>query len=63
MEKYCDNGSRRGASGGRWQRLVFDGDENNFELWQVKFLGHLRMLGLKDTILKPPHEDVEADKN
>ena len=38
-------GPRR-TTGGRWQRLVFDGDEENYELWEVKFLGHMRLEGL-----------------
>ena len=46
---------------GRWQRLVFDGNEDNYELWEVKFLGHMRMLGLKDTILSAADRD-EHDK-
>ncbi|PIK36609.1 hypothetical protein BSL78_26554 [Apostichopus japonicus] len=37
--------------GSRWQRLCFNGDENEYELWETKFLGHLRMMKLKDTIL------------
>ena len=44
-------GPRHYTRGGRWQRVVFNGDENNFKLWEVKFLGHMGMLGLKDTIL------------
>lgn len=31
-----------------------DGDEKNYELWESRFLGHLRKLGLKDTVLKEP---------
>ncbi|XP_067228708.1 uncharacterized protein [Chanodichthys erythropterus] len=37
--------------GNRWNRLCFDGDEKNYELWETKFLAHLRLLGLKSTIL------------
>lgn len=42
--------------GSRWNRLCFDGDEKNYELWETKFLAHLRLLGLKSTILleEPP---------
>lgn len=43
-------GPRRNTKG-RWQRPVFDDDENNYELCEVKFLCHLRIMGLKDTIL------------
>lgn len=31
--------------------MCFDGDEKNFELWETKFLAHLRLQGLKGTIL------------
>jgi len=59
-------GPRREA-GNRW-RLYFDGDEKSYELWETKFLGHLRLLGLKDTILSEPpargeEEEDPADKN
>ncbi|XP_066542004.1 uncharacterized protein [Hoplias malabaricus] len=53
--------SRRVAeSNSRWSRLVFDGDEKNYELWETKFLGHLRLQGLKDIILKDP-ADAEGE--
>lgn len=45
----------------RWQRSTFDGDKNNYDLWEVKFLGHLRTTGLKDTILSTT--DPEPEKN
>ena len=52
------------SSSGRWSRLVFDGDEKNYELWEMKFLGHLRLQELKDTILNEPNDEdaVEADE-
>lgn len=54
--------SRRVAeSSSRWSRLVFDGDEKNYELWETKFLGHLRLQGLKETILYEPAEDEEGE--
>ena len=46
----------------KWKRLTFDGDENNYELWEAKFLGHLRMLKLKDTIL-PSQDEPNRAKN
>ena len=58
--------SRRAyESGGRWSRLVFDGDEKNYELWETTFLGHLRLQGLKDIILNEPYDgdDEEEDRN
>ena len=60
-ENATGYGLRRDTRGGRWQRLVFNGDENNFELWEVRFLGHMRMLGLKDTILST--DDPDQEKN
>ena len=48
-------------SGSRWSRLLFDGDENNYELWETKFLGHLRLQGLKETILTEPETEDEDD--
>ena len=49
---------------GRWSGLVFDGDEKNYELWETKLLGHLRLQKLKDTILNEPTDEdaVEADE-
>ncbi len=56
-------GPRREA-GSRWNRLCFDGDEKNYELWETKFLGHMRLQGLKDTVISEPptrgDEDEEA---
>ena len=34
----------------RWNRLLFDGDEENYEIWETKFLGYLRSFSLKDAI-------------
>lgn len=51
-------GPRRNTKG-RWQRLVFDADENNYKLWEVKFLSHLRIMGLKDTILSADEPGME----
>ena len=51
---------RTSSTSSRWSRLVFDGDEKNYELWETKFLGHLRLQKLKDTILNAPQAPVEA---
>lgn len=49
--RAADKSSRLGS---RWSRLLFDGDENNYELWEAKYLG------LKDTILtEPTSEEAE----
>ena len=46
----------------RWSMLIFDGNESNYELWEAKFLAHMRLLKLKDTIL-PSEEETNATKN
>ena len=38
-------------------RLYFDGDQRKFELWHVKFMGYLKLRGLKD-IVDPPNTNV-----
>nr|XP_055073099.1 uncharacterized protein LOC129453068 [Misgurnus anguillicaudatus] len=45
----------------RWSRLVFDGDEKNYELRETKLLGHLYLQGLKETILSESFEEDEED--
>ena len=45
----------------RWSRLVFNGDEKNYELWETKFLGHLLLQKLKDTILNQPADGAEKN--
>ena len=52
---------KKSSLGSRWSRLLFDGEENNYELWEAKFLGHLRLQGLKDIILTEPTTE-EADE-
>ena len=42
------------------RRLLFDGDEAKYELWEIKFLGHLRFNKLYDVIL-PEEEPGEGD--
>ena len=54
-------GPRRDV-GNRWSRLCFDGDEKNYEIWETKFLGYLRLQGLKETILQEPGEDDVNDE-
>lgn len=52
-----------GPSSSRFARLIFDGDEEKYEQWEVKFLGYLRLQKLKDVILTPEDEEVDPDKN
>ena len=54
--------------GPRTSRPFFDGNEERYELWETKFLGHIRLQKLHATIL-PPDEggvvdtDLDAGKN
>lgn len=41
-------------------RLMFDGDETRYELWECKFLGYMRLRNLMDVIVKKADER-EAD--
>ena len=43
------------------RRLLFDGDEAKYELWEIKFLGYMRLHKLHDVILaedEPEGDDV-----
>ena len=50
MPNLTGCGPRR-DNGSCLNRLLFDRDEERYEIWETKFLGHLRSLGLKDAIL------------
>ena len=41
---------------GRFARLIFDGDERNYEQWEIKFLGYMKLRDLKDG-------EVDGSKN
>lgn len=43
-------------------RLYFDGDERRFELWEVKFLGHMRIKKLND-VFSTSIADTAVDVN
>ena len=45
-------------------QLLFDGSEERYDLWETRFLGHLHILKLKQTILTPltgGSEDARAE--
>lgn len=44
--------------GQRWFRLLFDGEEKNYELWETRFLAHMELRGLRDTIMEVPTIDA-----
>ena len=52
--------SRR-DNGSQWSRLLFDGDETKYEIWETNFLGYLHTLGLKDAILGKNLNGDETD--
>ena len=41
-------------------RLLFDGVTENYEKWEVKFLAHLRLQGLKKVVTASDDTDVNA---
>ena len=42
-------------------RLQFDGDESKYELWEMKFVGYLRLHKLSDVIERPREVTESAD--
>ena len=46
----------------QWQNLTFDGDERNFETWEVKILGYMKLRKLKE-ILVGTDDPADEDKN
>jgi len=51
------------ASSSSYKVPCFDGDERNFELWQIKFLGLMRIRGYSDIFNNSLDSVVDADKN
>ena len=44
------------------RKPIFNGDERNYDIWQIKFKSYLRTRGLKDVLTAVPAE-VDEDKN
>ena len=46
-------------------RLLFDGDERKFGLWEIKFLGFMRIRNLHEVFanIDDPTTEVDVDKN
>ena len=40
-------------------RLMFDGDGEKYELWETKFLGHMRLKKLHDVVVQPAAERAQ----
>ena len=47
---------------GTRMKLMFTGDEQDYDIWGVRFLGYVAMQGLKETIL-PSSTIVDSTKN
>lgn len=48
--------------GPRSGRPYFSGNEQGYELWETKFLGHMRLQGLHDAILPPAEGGLAQDE-
>ena len=51
---------------GHWtsrNRLVFNGDEIGYEMWETRFLGYMRLRKLHETITAASDEPVDITKN
>ena len=51
-----------GYGSSRYNRLYFDGDPNEYEQWEEKFMGYLKIKKLKD-IVTSTEATVDEDKN
>ena len=49
------------GSSGRWQKLMFDGDERSFEQWEFRFLGYMLMKDLKKHVLPATEGETAED--
>ena len=58
----AENLTGYGSSASRFARLLFDGEERNYEKWEIKFLGYMHIHKLKDIILSES-EEVDASRN
>ena len=47
--------------GPRAAKHFFDGDESKYELWEVKFLGYLRIQHLHQIVLLPTDQSDDMD--
>ena len=51
------------SASSKHSRLLFDGNEEHYEQWEVKFLAYMRLQKLKDVILTDDGESVDESKN
>ena len=54
-----ENSTGYGPRHGRWENLCFDGDENKYEHWEIKFIAYMKLRKLKKVIF--PNEDILGD--
>ena len=52
-----------GPSVTRTQRILFDGDERNFTLWETKFLGYMRIRNLHQIFKDLDNDNFPVDEN
>ena len=56
-------GPLTGSSGGRWNNLLFNGDERKYETWEVKIMGYMKLKKLKETIGPDTTDAPNDEKN
>ena len=55
--RMCQQGSCTNLTGyGPRRMLIFDGNESKYELWEVKFLGYMRLQKLYDEVIPKERE-------
>lgn len=60
------NSTGYGPSTARYNRLLFNGSDEQYELWEVKFLGYMRLQKLHEVIAPTATDDeaeVDGEKN
>ena len=49
------------SANSQWKNICFDGDERKFELWEIKFLGYMKIRKLKHVLVG--EEAITGDQN
>ena len=57
------SGSGQLTGYGPRNRLIFDGDETGYELWETKFIAHLHLKDLAGVVDADADAQVDAKKN
>ena len=45
----------------KWRKLTFNGDGEQYEIWEIRFLSHLRTLNIRDVIVSQEPPEVAGD--